>query len=466
MIRRLLALLLATGAIIGALFNPFTLPLKVGESSPELLVSAKARDLNLVCAGALFQSGGTSGTSLTATRLGAASLTGAFAGNGLTLAGGDAPPTRFIAPRNYVAVDESGTAEQSSALLNLLQSQAVAASNLGGLAAANCIRPSSDAWLVGGDTSPGRETLLLLTNATEVDSTVDLEILGPLGKISAPGLSSISVPAGKTTVTPVSALAPNLSTFSVHVMVRGGALGMWLQQRTMRSLKVGGVDLIAPSIDPAATVVIPGIFLRGTADAEKLISLAGSYSDLRPVLRLSNTTSSPASVTAQILGATASTYGTVIQQTVEAGTTIDVPITGLADGDYYAIINSSQPIRAAVRFARTKVQANDFAWASAADAFTAERGISAPAGSISKLALVNPNKKVAHVTLRSSTGSVTVNVGSQGTKSVVVPAGSVIYLSADAPISASEVIDVNGSVAVVAVIDYRNLGGKLAIRVR
>jgi hypothetical protein len=61
---------------------------------------------------------------------------------------------------------------------------------------------------------------------------------------------------------------------------------------------------------------------------------------------------------------------------------------------------------------------------------------------------------------------VTVNIGSQGTKSVVVPAGEVFYLSADAPISASEVIDVNGSVAVVAVIDYRNLGGKLAIRVR
>lgn len=466
MIRRTLGLLLALGALVAALFNPFVVPITVGEASPELTVSAKARDLNLVCAGALFQSGGTSGTSLTATRIGAASLSGAFDGDGISLIGGDAPPTRFIAPRSYVAVDPSGSVEQSSSLLNLLQSQAVAASNLGGFAASNCIRPSSDTWLVGGDTSPGRETLLLLTNATEVDSTVDLEIVGPLGKISAPGLSSISVPAGKTTVTPISSLATNLSTFSVHVTVRGGALGTWLQQRTMRSLKVGGVDLIAPSIDPATTVVIPGVFLRGSSDAEKLISLAGSYSDLRPVLRLSNTTATTASVTAQILGATASTYGTVIQQNVEPGTTIDVPISGLADGDYYAIVTSSQPVRAAIRFSRTKVAANDFAWASASDAFTAERGISAPAGSISKLSIVNANKKVAHVTLRSSAGTVTLNIGAQGTKSIVVPAGSVIYLSADLPVSASEVIDVNGSVAVVAVIDYRNLGGQIAIRVR
>lgn len=466
MIRRILGLLLSLGAIVGAIFNPLALELTIGEGSPDLSVSAKARDLNLVCAGALFQSGGTSGTSLTATRIGAASLTGSFASDELTLSGGDAPPTRFIAPRSYVALDETGSAEQSSALLNLLQSQSVAASNLGGFAAANCIRPSSDAWLVGGDTSPGRETLLLLTNATEVDSTVDLEILGPLGKISAPGLSSISVPAGKTTVTPISSLAPNLSTFSVHVSVRGGALGIWLQQRTMRSLKVGGVDLVAPSIDPATTVVIPGIFLRGTADAEKLIGLAGSYADLRPVLRLSNTSTATANVTAQILGATAGTYGTVLQQSVEPGTTIDVPISGLTDGDYYAIVSSNQPVRAAVRFARTKVAANDFAWSSASDTFTAERGISAPAGSITKLSIVNPSGKVAHVTLRSANGSTTINVGAQGTKSVLVAPGTVIFISSDSPVAASEVIDVDGSVAVVSVIDYRNLGGQLAIRVR
>ena len=79
---------------------------------------------------------------------------------------------------------------------------------------------------------------------------------------------------------------------------------------------------------------------------------------------------------------------------------------------------------------------------------------------------MNPSGKVAHVTLRSANGSTTINVGAQGTKSVLVAPGTVIFISSDSPVAASEVIDVDGSVAVVTVIDYRNLGGQLAIRVR
>lgn len=465
MIRRYLALVVAVTLAAIALVNPMNFELQLGQKNPTIETTVQARDLTLICPGALFQSGGTSGTSLKNTRAGSAALVGALTNAQLTLLGGPIGG-RIVEPKSFTALDPSGVAAQGSALLNVAQAQLVQAKNLSGLASANCMRPVSDAWLVGGDTTVGRETIIILTNPTEVDSTVDLQILGSGGYISAPGLSSISVPAGKTTVIPVSSLAPNLSTFSIHVSSVGGALGAWLQQRTIRSLITGGVDYVTPSIDAAKSLVIPGIYLRGTSDSERFISKHEDYADLRPMLRLSNAGDSDANVTAQILGANSKTFGTVVQKTVPAHSTVDVVIKGLEDGDYFSIVDSSKPIRASMRIARTKHIQNDFAWLLASDAFTAERAVSTPEGSVSKLALVNAGDAPAVVSVRSGGSTSSYTIKPKSTASVVVPAKASTFVSSTEPISANVVIDINGYLAVVGVLDYKNLGGTVSITVR
>lgn len=473
MYKRFLALALVAGAVVGFVFNPIQFSAQVGKSPEAIEVTAQARDLTLVCPGALYRAGGSSGTSLTVARAGSAALAGFFkAVPDLKLVernlAQDAPvlagrlTDSLVDAKSLTVQDPQGIATQGSALLSATQTQLAKASNLAGLASANCIRPSSDSWLIGGDTSPGRETLLILSNPTAVDSTVNLEIIGAGGPIVAPGLSSISVPKSKTTVIPISGLAPNLPTFAVHVVASGGSLGAWLQTRTMRGLVPGGVELIGPSVDPAKFLTIPGIYLRGVADATKLMQSSSAYSDLTPMLRVTSTSSEPTTVTAQILGTNANTYGTVIQQVVAPNSTLDIPITGLANGDYVAFIDSSEPVRAALRFSRTKVKQTDFAWAPAVAPLAQKVIFTAPAGAISKLAIANPGKETAVVNL----GTRVIKVPPASAVSALLSPGLASALSSSVPVSATEVIDVDGLLSLVPVIDYKNLGGQLKVLVR
>ena len=473
MYKRLLSLALVAGALVAFYLNPLSLELQVGTSAQPQTVTAQARDLSLVCPGALYRAGGKTGTSLTVARAGSATLTGYFRSqanlrlversittSAPLLAG---RLTDSITDAKSLTVEDSlGVAEQGSALLSVSQTQVAKASNLAGLASANCIRPSSDSWLVGGDTSPGRETLLILSNPSNVDSTVTLEIIGAGGAIVAPGLSSISVPKSKTTVIPISGLAPNLPTFAVHVVASGGALGTWLQTRTLRGLNAGGVELVGPSVEPEKSLTIPGIFLRGVTDASKLIALSAAYSDLTPMLRVTSTNDDPATVTAQILGTSADTYGTVIQQVVPPHSTLDIPITGLADGDYVAFVESNQPVRAAIRLSRTKAKQTDFAWAPAVAPLAHKVIFTAPLGAISKVAIANPGKKAVTVNI----GSRSVTVAAASSASVLLSPGRATTLSATEAVSANVVVDVDGLISIVPVLDYKNLGGQLKVLVR
>ena len=473
MFRRILATALVAGFLVGFYANPFNLTITVGEAAKPVAVSAQARDLSLVCPGALYRAGGSTGTSLQVSRAGKASLSGFFdAQPNLTLVEKRLSPGAplvsgllqdSLSDAKVVTVqDPSGVATQGSALLSLTQVQRVSLSNLSGLAAANCIRPNSDSWLIGGDTSPGRETLLILSNPSGVDSTVNLEIIGSGGPIQAPGLSSISVPKSKTTVIPISGLAPNLSTFAVHVVSSGGALGTWLQTRTMRGLVAGGVELIGPAVDPSKNLVIPGVFLRGVADAAKLVAANAAYEDLAPLLRVTSTSNKPATVTAQLLGTNAKTYGTVVQQVVAPNSTVDIAIPGLLDGDYVALVDSSEPIRAAIRLSRTKAKQTDFAWAPAVAPLKNRLVFSAPVGAITKLAVANPGKVAATVTV----GARNLVVPAASSISLVVTPGQSTAIKSTVAVSATVVIDFGGLVSVVPVLDYKNLGGELKVLVR
>jgi len=473
MFRRALALMLILAAATGFYLNGASFEFAISSPPSPILVVTQAKDLTLVCPGAVFQAGGNSGTSLNVGRVGSATLSGRFESErGLTLqaqrltgvpgvTAGKVNDT-LTAASALTVIDQTGRAIQGSALLSGIQLQKVAAPNIAGLAAANCVRPSSDTWLVGGSTSPGRETLVVLSNPTSVDSTVNLELIGTGGTVAAPGLSSISVPKLKTAVIPISGLAPNLSTFSVHVVSSGGALGTWLETRTIRGLAPGGVDFIGPSADPSKALSIPGIFIRGSVDATKLMRVNDAYSDLVPMLRITSTSSKDATVTAQFLGSSAKTFGAVVQQVVAANSSLDIPITGLADGNYAAFINSSQPIRASLRLSRTKGSQTDFAWAPSVAASARAVAFNAPAGAISKLSIANPGKVSALVHV----GSATYNVPPATAVTLTAPAGTGSIIYANVPVSASLVIDVGGLISVVPVIDYKNLGGQLSVLVR
>src|SRR5690606_426684 len=135
--------------------------------------------------------------------------TGANAGKPFTVG----RPELTVASEGVVAREplarsdaDGGGSDRAPTLLRVAPSDAAALAaaqaqqldgegDLRGLAVTGCAEPTSSAWLVGGATTLGRTTLLLLANPTPVEAEVEVEMWGDAGPISAPGMTGIAVPA-------------------------------------------------------------------------------------------------------------------------------------------------------------------------------------------------------------------------------------------------------------------------------
>ncbi len=422
-------------------------------SPTEFEVQAKA--LSLICPGAAMNTGGASGTAVGSfDRIGSAAISkNSTVGITSSSIGG------------ATLLSAAGANEQGSAALNAGQVQNAASARLNGLLGASCQAPSAQHWLLGGDTSTGRETLLLLSNPSTVPATVNLEVYAEGGRVQASGLSGIAVSAGETQVVPLSSLIPETRSFAVQVLSRGASVGAWLQQRTVRGLLYAGADFVSPVTTIAKSLSIPGILVRGAKDAAALIGLNDDYQDLMPALRVFNPTDKPSTFTVQIFGASDKTFGTVIRDTVPAKTTKDFTITGLADGDYAAFVSSDQSLAASVRLPRsdkTKKPNTDFTWLQSAQQLNSTQQITVPSAGIAKLALSNPTTKTANFTLN----GVALTIKAQGTVVIKVDAGPITLKVTEGAIGGNLVVDVSGALTNLALVDYRNSGSRVAVKVR
>lgn len=445
MLKRItLLVFIVSGIVAGSLTLP-TFTLQIGSAPNESELVVQARDLELVCPGGLYKAGGAAGNTLgNFAQVSQPKYFSEFNSmNGATL----------LAEQGIFRVQSAqvlGNKEpqQGSTLLNANQYQKLAGATLHGLAATNCQLPANDIWLLGGDTTTGRESLLVMRNTSAVDATVSLEIFSEGGRVNAPGLSGISVVAGKTTVIPLAGIVPKTRSFMTHVQSSGGSVAAWIQQRTVRGLSAAGVDYVAPSPAFSKELVLPGLFIRGSAEIAKLIAKDANYQDLVPVLRVFVPGTNAATVTAQVAGSNASTFGTVVRQVVNAGTVMDIEIPGLRDGDYVAVVSADVEVQASIRFSRVSATTKpDFTWLNAAEKFSGARNISIPTEGISKLSIYEV-----------ATGSYKV---------LPVTPGSTYRFSAGAnEIAAKLIIDLDSSVANLSVMDQKNVGGNLKVNLR
>lgn len=448
MFRRILALLAVAGlaTALGVLVEFPTLT--VGDSRTPQSVSVKPKQPTLVCPGPVFVNGGQNGVTL-----------GSFVHSGsVSIAGQESE--NIIAFTGFSDKVFTGSKTGSSSF-HAIQTQFANGKQAFGLAAANCVPGSNEAWLIAGDNSVGREALLILANPTNVDSTVSLQLYGTSGPIQGTGLSGISAPAGKVTVLALSSFAPKAETFSVHVSSRGAELGIWLQQKTVRGLTPGGLDLIGATAVPSKVIDIPGVFIRNTSALSNLAN-DSNYQDVKPLLRLTAPGDKEVKFTAQVQGADGSSFGTVIQGQVPAGSTRDFALEDIADGNYSVHVESDGELLGGVRYSRISGSLPDFAWAQAVEAKKLLAGFTAPAGATSKLSIVNSNSEPTVVLVNGKGYSVSAN----SNLVVALAAGNQYLVKSKLPVSISQVIDVRGGLAVTPVIDYQSIGGKLKVIVR
>lgn len=487
--------LLVVALIVGSIFTP-NFGVEVGSLPVASEQDAKAADLNLICPGGAYRSGGSTGTKLgTFDQVGAAEVNAIAAtaassglkttplatqGDSTALPSSNGIPARIARPTAIVVEDQAGSLEQGSNLLNVSTLQLQKAADFSGLLAAACQAPSTDLWFVGGDTTVGREALLVVTNPSRVDAQIDVTAYNGGGRVKADGLSGLAVPAGKTLVLQLASDLVNQATLAVHVSATGGSIAAWLQQRTMRGTIPGGSDFIAPASELAKSLVIPGLMLRGTADAATIIKTRPEYADQTPMLRVfvpksEGSSKSSVTITAQIFGSTAKTFGTVLRQQVSVGAVTDIPITGLSDGDYVAFISADEPVRAAIRLPRTdktKSPATDFAWLQAGESLQGVRGFRVPQSGTTRISLGNPSKSEVAVALGSpaqvaANNAPIVKLAAGAVRSIGLTPGALVWIKTDSDaVRANLVIDLGGEVSTLPITNYKNSASKLLVSVR
>lgn len=493
MFKRVLApilALLATAAVLAGGLLWSGKPIALGDAANEVFQTrtVKAKDLTLVCPGSAF-TGGSGGNAASFQRIGTSvidlhtnlptgvtlkgrPLTGPAASrNGISDTGNQVQAITAASSLGLTVVDQLGKAQQGSALATAQSFEIANSNGITGAIGANCQNPSPELWLVGGVTTVGREALLILSNPSDTDATVDLQLFGDSGIIDGAGLNGISVSANRTVVLPLAGFAPDQSSLTVHVLSRGAAVASWIQERTVRGTVSAGADLVPPAVAASTSLVIPGLLKRGTDDATALISGNADYSDLTPSIQVFVPGSKDATVTVQVIGSNAKSTGTVLQQQIHAGSTASLDIGGLKDGDYSVFVIADQPVQAAVKLSRTKKGATpvtDFAWLPAVASATGPLVANAPASGVSKISIANGSLENATVTVTNLAdgSSQTVKVSHLGSAVLALATGGPIQIVSTQPVSATMVDDFGGQIVAIPVQDFKNSGGKLGVLVR
>jgi hypothetical protein len=226
------------------------------------------------------------------------------------------------------------------------QSQYGAGEALAGLALAACADASNDMWIVAGATNVGRTSLVMLSNPTDVASTVKLEIFGENGIIETVKNEGILVPAGTQRIVSLAGYARDVIAPVVHVTSTGGQILATLQQSVTRTLVPSGVELVNPGAAPNTVQVMTGVYLQGLAahnDGENGVVISDLESAVRVLL--------PGKDDAEVAITFVSSTGerTEIKSTVTAQKVIQFPFAGIADGTYTVIVRSAKPLLAGVR---------------------------------------------------------------------------------------------------------------------
>ncbi|MDT0164712.1 DUF5719 family protein [Actinotalea sp. AC32] len=218
----------------------------------------------------------------------------------------------------------------------------VGSGDLRGITAAGCVRPAAEQWLVGGGTSVGSSARLVLQNPGRTAASVEVDLWGPAGPVELAGAPEFLVPAGSERVVLLEGVAADQRRVVVRVTASGGLVGAYVQDSELRGLVPAGVDHVVPGAAPSTRQVVPGIDVPATevegADPALLRLLAPGTGTTARISLVG-----PEGVV-QLPGAE--------EVRLEAGTVLDVPLGGLAEGGYTAVVEADEPVVAAAMVTR------------------------------------------------------------------------------------------------------------------
>lgn len=319
----------------------------VGATDHAITATPESAAQHLVCPGSPVAVGAAGTKASTLSADGATNRRVDVAGTGSAtarrLGGGNVQGGPDTAPRLYTAPAASG---KHGAIAGV-QTQVVTTGDVSGLTATDCSVPVNTAWIAAGATTTGRTSVLTLADASSVPADVTVRIWTEGGEVAGNGIGDILVPAHSRRAVSLASLVPNAAGTVLQVTSTGGQVGVALEQRTVRGLESGGLDLTGPTTAPATEQVLTGVRISG-ATAVAQASSGNGYADLLPVVRLLAPGSAPANVRLLISGSPGAA-GKTITRRIDGGKVTDITLPGLNDGVYSVRVLSTRPVVAGAR---------------------------------------------------------------------------------------------------------------------
>jgi hypothetical protein len=435
---RALGAVLTLGAGVALVAGAVLIPLPSHSvAAPSIEVAPTPLPQSLVCPGSLLQlSNGGGGDATSASGVGSVTRS-----SGATEADVDIEQSPLAAADNSTVTDPTAptlvTAPDADpgVLVGAAQSVSVSQEDIAGLASTNCAEAQAETWLVGGATTVGRTSFVLLSNPSDVTADVDLTFFAENGRLDAPGSTGITVAAKSQRVFSLAGFAPNAKYPVVQVVSKGGYVAASLQQTVIRGLEPGGVELAGPTAAPATEMVFAGVKIAGTSAIAERLSADG-YADLQAALRVYVPGTSDATITVSVASESSGSPDGSYTLSAAGGVVSELPLKDLPDGTYSVTLDSSEPIVASARTSALSAGAVDFSWNQAAAPLDDEVVVPIAPGPSPRIHLANSGDDEVTVTLRSASGTeVEIVVPAGGTKGLEAQPSTVYTATMTDPVS-------------------------------
>jgi hypothetical protein len=202
----------------------------LGEAKKTQQISVPARPMEVVCPGSLYQLGGEDGTEVDSIdALGDADF--------YLIENGVPTPYRASEPALFTAAEEG----QSSAVLSGYQWQRIQQARIAGLVSLSCKKPITEAWMLGGKTNLGSESLLIIHNPDVLSTILDLKFFDGEEQFS----DSTSLAPGETKVINLARYVSTDEAVGLNIKSQGGRFAAWVQSKTNSGVSPTGVDIEA-----------------------------------------------------------------------------------------------------------------------------------------------------------------------------------------------------------------------------
>jgi hypothetical protein len=267
--------------------------------------------------------------------------------------------------------------------------------NVRGLALQECQEARTETWLVGGDTTTGRQGVLSLSNPGDVPATVTVDVWGESGPISSPLGQGILVQPGSQRVIVLAGLAPDEARPVLRVTSAGTGIVAALHASIVRGLEADGLSVVTGQAPPSESRVITGLYGPPSEIIGPIRGKEG-YTDVGGALRVLSP-DGPASVTITVVRPGQSDITTRLE--LEAGQVGDLSLDELGSGDYGLILESSAPIVAGVRNTVGTDARTDTTWVGSSYAIEGDTVIAVPAVGEIRVSVLNPGSTDVQISL-------------------------------------------------------------------